>query len=40
MQDGWSIAWRLVTILNGPGNLSKRLNELDPPRVAAPKGTP
>lgn len=40
VEDGWSIVWRLVTILNGPGNLSKRLNKLDPPLVAALKGTP
>lgn len=40
VQDGWSIVWRLVTILNGPGNLSKRLKQFDAKLVADLSGTP
>lgn len=40
VQDGWSIVWRLVTILNGPGNLSKRLKQFDEKLVTDLTGTP
>ena len=40
VQDGWSIVWRLVTILNGPGNLAKRLKKLDPQLVSQLAGVP
>jgi len=40
VQDGWSIIWRLVTILNGPGNLSKRLKQFDTKLVTDLTGTP
>lgn len=40
VQDGWSIVWRLVSILNGPGNLSKRLKQFDPKLVTDLTGTP
>ena len=40
VQDGWSIVWRLVTILNGPGNLAKRMRKLEPKLVAHLTGTP
>lgn len=40
VQDGWSIIWRLVTILNGPGNLSKRLKQFDAKLVTNLTGTP
>lgn len=39
VQDGYAIVWRLVTILNGPGNLAKRLRELDPPAIETLDGT-
>ncbi|WP_232630677.1 hypothetical protein [Methylobacterium sp. Leaf118] len=34
VQDGWSIHWRLVTVLNGPGTLSPRPTVRGPKRVA------
>lgn len=40
VQDGWSIVWRLVTIMNGPGNVAKRLKALEPSLVASASGTP
>lgn len=35
VQDGWSIRWRLVTVLNNPGTLSRRPTAREPKRVAS-----